>query len=481
LFAGTGMLNLWAVSTDTSSLPVTHLCGAALAFYLLVEARLALRRTDTFGLLSPAFLALLFHFYLSYLLALTVAASEPRVLGRFGQWLPATDPAFAQTMVLVALAVFAMRRGAMIAQPMCRRLRRGVAVSPLIRRQIRPHIGLVVGIQALYLGLVALAIELGVYGMLSRPEALEEHLAVLEWLNLSLAAGTLSFFLILLRYFEIGQERRVPLPVTAFVVLLIAAHVGAGALAAFKSQVIFPFIIAGFAYFVARQRMPWHFIACAAVALTVAYAVVEPFRAHIAKNGPPETLVAAVGAVGEAYRTREDLAHQSDVGRGEAFARRVDLLGVTSVAVAYVDAGKLTTAERHAFQDSLLLAPILAYVPRAIWPSKPSYSRAGLWFNQTVLGRWHDTRTSVGMGPIGYLYMMGGVGMVALGFFGFGVLQALLFDGVARAGAGGLIIYLSVARTLVTIPTSFGPAITGVLRMLPIAVVAQWLLLRRSR
>jgi len=84
------------------------------------------------------------------------------------------------------------------------------------------------------------------------------------------------------------------------------------------------------------------------------------------------------------------------------------------------------------------------------------------------------------MGPIGYLYMAGGIFAVILGFTGFGMLQAIIFEGIGRGGAGGLIIYLSVASTLVGIPTSFGPAVTGVLRMLPLAFVIQWLLLSRG-
>ena len=485
LFAGVAVVNLWAFAIGGAPLQRTHLVAALVALYLMFEARWvlrgALRRADALGLLSPAFLALVFHFFLAYLVGITVSAFAPQVLMRFATWLPDPDAALSQTLFLVALAAFAMLRGYGLAQPVARRLRCRVAASKIVRREIRPHFALVLGIQGLYLGLVALAIELGVYGMLSHPEALERHAAVLAFLKLSLAAGTLSYFLILLRYFERRAAGRVPVLFTLLVGVLIAAHVGAGALAAFKSQVVFPLVIAGVAYFLATRRLPWVFIGWAALALMLAYAVVEPFRAHIGRFGPPATLGAAVTAAGSAYRNRDALVAESDVGRGEALARRVDLLGMTSVAVEYVARGGLTRAERHRFQDSLILAPVLAFVPRAIWPGKPSYSRAGLWFNQTVLGRWHDTRTSVGMGPIGYLTMMGGTGMVVLGFFGFGVLQALLFDGVARAGAGGLIVYLSVARVLVTIPTSFGPAVTGVLRMLPVAVVAQWLLLRPTR
>jgi hypothetical protein len=59
--------------------------------------------------------------------------------------------------------------------------------------------------------------------------------------------------------------------------------------------------------------------------------------------------------------------------------------------------------------------------------------------------------------------------------------QALMFEGFARAGAGGFIIFLAAASTLIMIPTNVGPAFTGMLRLLPIAFLAQIVLLRPDR
>lgn len=52
-----------------------------------------------------------------------------------------------------------------------------------------------------------------------------------------------------------------------------------------------------------------------------------------------------------------------------------------------------------------------------------------------------------------------------------------MFEGLARAGAGGIVIFLAGASTLVTLPTDLGPALVGLLRLLPIAFVAQFMLL----
>lgn len=479
LFVTIMVINLGAFVTSVSPFPKTHLTAVVLSLYLLFEARLYLRRSDAFGLLSPAFLALFFHFVLSYLLGITASAFEPSILQQFGVWLPDLDSALASTMLLVILAAFFMLRGYALGQPIARALQRSVAASPMFRRDLRPSVGLMLGIQVAYLALVAYAIHIGVYGLLSTPETRARHADVVQFLNLFIAAGTLSYFLILLRYFERREKSRVSSLFGALVGLLIALHVMAGALSAFKSQIVFPFVLAGFAYFIATRRIPLRFIAYAAVALVVAYAVIEPFRAHLGlRQQPPDSIAEAVQALGTAIELREQLSHASNISRAEAIAQRFDLLGMSALAVDHVDQGNLQGDMRREFQDSILLAPILAYVPRAIWPNKPSYSQ-GVWFNQNVRGRWQDEGTSVGMGPIGYLYMAGGIMVVAAGFLGFGFLQALIFDGIARGGAGGLIIFLSVARVLVQIPTSFGPAVTGVLRMLPIAFVTQLIFLRR--
>lgn len=480
LFGGTAVINLGAFVAAASPFPMTHFAAAALAGYLLVEARLYLRRSDNFGLLSPAFLALILHFCLAYLVGVTVAVFEPWILSRFDVWLLDIDSALANTLLLAMLAAFCMLRGHALGQPLARKLRRKIGASPSFRRQMLPNFGIVLGLQFVYLALVAYAIHLGVYGMLSTPESQARYIDLIQYLNLSLAAGTLSFFLIMHRYFERRELGRASVGFGVFVFLLMAIHVLTGALSAFKSQIVFPFVLGGFAYFLATRRIPLRFIVFAAVALVMAYAIVEPFRAYMNLRGEtPSSVSEAVEAIGTAYSMREQLleTRSGEISQGEAIASRFDLSGMTALAVDYVDRGQLQSQMRQRFQDSILLAPILAYVPRAAWPGKPTYSD-GVWFNQSVRGRWSDDATSVGMGPIGYLYMAGGVIAVALGFFAFGLLQALIFDGVARAGPGGLIIYLSVANTLVAIPSSFGPAVTGLFRMLPVAFVAQLMLLR---
>lgn len=483
LFATFASINLLAVVFSDTPYIRAHLASVALAIYLAAEAVRFLRRTDVIGLLTPAFLALFAHFMLAYLLVITAAVFDTSTIRYFGYWLPDMDAALSGTILLAMLAAFCMMRAYEATQPLARMLRRSAQGWRALRSEIRPAMTLAVILQFAYLGLVGLALNLGVYGVTGNAADKARYIDVIQYLNLATAAGTLSYFLILSRYFHLRASGRASFAFGAFCVLLIVLHVITGTLSAFKSQMVMPFIIAGVACFLATRRFPKRFAIMGVLALVLSYSVIEPFRAYLNVLGDnrPRGLIEAAEAVVTAYDQRAQLvSHDSDISRGERIASRFDVLGMTSIGIDYVQRGYLQTGLRQDLQDSILLAPVLAFVPRAIWPSKPSYS-TGVWFNQTVLGKSLDATTSVGMGPIAYLYMAGGVAMVCFGFALWGVMGALLFDGLARSGAGGLIIFLSVASSLVFITTSIGPILTGNLRMVVVAFVAQWIMLRPDR
>lgn len=482
LFSLIAGINLTALVLDNTPNIRTHLAAAVMAVYLAIEALRFLRRTDAMGLLTPAFLSLFAHFMMSYLGVITLSVFDPWAIQYFERWLPDLDAALAGTILLAMLAAFSMMRAYEFAQPMARRLRRTAHGWRALRREIRPAMTLAIIMQFVFVGLVGLALNLGVYGVTGDFEDKARFADIVQYVRLAIAAGTLSYFLILLRYFHQRASGQASVLFGAFCVTLIVLHVIAGTLSGFKTQMVFPFIVAALAHFLAARRIPKAFLFMAVIALIGSYSVIEPFRSYLNLMGDnrPRGVIEAVMAVATAYNMRDQFVRNNDISRGETIVSRFDLSGMTSTGVEFVRRGDLQPELRQDLQDSILLAPLLAYVPRAVWHSKPSYA-PGVWFNQTVLGRWHDTGTSVGMGPIAYLYMAGGVLMVCLGFALWGVIGALLFDGLARSGAGGLIIFLSVAFQLVIIPTAFGPVVTGILRMVIVAFVAQWILLRPSR
>jgi hypothetical protein len=130
------------------------------------------------------------------------------------------------------------------------------------------------------------------------------------------------------------------------------------------------------------------------------------------------------------------------------------------------------------FLGNIILAPVMAVVPRILWPSKP-LQNIGLWYTNQVVGL--DLVSSTGMSPFTYLNFAGGPFAVVLGFLIVGILQRGLFDGLRQFGAGGLFVLLGLLGTLSNIDSAFNTFFVGIIRLLPILVFAQYVLLQRSR
>jgi hypothetical protein len=454
-----------------------HALITAFAVYLLLECLSYLNRAAAFGLLAPPFLASILHFYLMYIMPSTATLYDNSILDQFSVYLGSQEDQFADTVFYIALAAFCMWRGYYLAIPTARSIQRRLRASMALRPRLEPALIPVISLQVVYVTLVAFGIGLGVFGMASAAEAREENIELLDLINQGMQAGSLSLFLLLTYVFKSSAQGK-PIKALAIVSgLLVVLHLFVGALSGFKNQLVMPFVMLAFAKFVATRKISLSYILSTCVALIVAYQVIEPFRAYLWRNSAHGSMEVAslIEALLKSQEERNLMA-ETPISLGAQIASRFDLTGMTAVGIAAAADG--TIAEKGAeFAESLYLAPILAWVPRTLWPGKPTY-HSGVWFSNVVLGHMEDTVTSVGMGPVTWLYMMGGVTAVAFGFLALGVLQCILFEGLACSGAGGFVVFLGGVMTLVIVPSDLGPAFTGLLRVLPLAALAQFILLR---
>jgi len=91
-----------------------------------------------------------------------------------------------------------------------------------------------------------------------------------------------------------------------------------------------------------------------------------------------------------------------------------------------------------------------AFIPRLLWPDKPSVSR-GAWFTAYLGGarREEEAKTSTGISATGELYWNFGLPGVAMGMFGIGLLYGLLWR---MAGPNPLEPLHMLLYVLVSIP-----------------------------
>jgi hypothetical protein len=329
---------------------------------------------------------------------------------------------------------------------------------------------------ALAVGAWLLQIELGVFGYSADRARLEETAAIRAWLDMANNGAKLVLVVFAIAVFS-ERYRRSPAIWAAFSVLILW-EVAVGILSGFKSQVVAPAIAAALGYYVVRRRAPLRWIAAAGVLLFMAYAIVQPFRdlRYSSREFDGRSLRSIAGTVVVAA-TSEDGGEEEQTFF-DALVGRQDLMTPTAVALAFENERGLPPGSPD-FLDDLLMAPLNAYVPRFVWPTKRP-AQVGLWFNIEVLGAPATSYTSVAMGPVAYFNFAGGLVAVFIGFFLLGVLQRSALESLASNGAGGILIFLALLPSLVILSDDVSGLIAGILRMLPFLLLAQLLLLRRT-
>jgi hypothetical protein len=478
LFLGAGAVNvaayLWHPDNEREYL---HLVAFVFCLYLFFECRRHVLRSDVFGLLAPPLLSSIVFAFLSFILPVTASLRDSYILFRFDRYFFEPITQISQALAIVAIATFCMWRGYGLGASAARRVGIGAKRAGFLRKEWKPRMLPLFAMQIVFIFLAVTSINLGVFGIASSAEARQQNIQLLDLLNLGMAGGSLSLLLLLTVYFRRRANRYNAYGLGLLCLALIVVQLVFGALSGFKSQLVMPFLMLFVAQFLATRRIKITYVAMGVAALFVAYLVIEPYRAYLGETGL--TGKADVQTLAEAMqysaKERAGLSASSDP-LATQIATRFDLTLMTALGIQTADAAILDEGLIANMAESIYLSPVLAFMPRFIWSGKGSYTTGG-WFNQLVLGDSENETTSVAMGPVAYFYFMGGIFGVVIGFLAIGFMQAVIFEGVARVGAGGVIIYLSTISTLVMLPSDIGPALTGMLRMLVIALVVQMVLL----
>ena len=475
IFLGVASLNFYfAIFGSDANLVFIYLLAAIFSAYLYYECSHYIKMTDTFGLLAPPLLASIIFFFLSIILPTTISYYYPLILFRYTDVYINSSSLICWAILLAMLSAFFMWRGFYFGRSRAKKINQHFLKKGTIRQSWTPNMNYLYVIEFIYISLSFLAIELGVFGLTASSETRQANSEVIEYLHIASSAGSLSLFLILTNYFYMKNNGVKSNKLKFICLALFVIHLLFGSISGFKSELVFPFILLGFSYFIAYRKIKISIIALTFISLIFSYLVVQPFREYMSSAD----LVGSKPSYSELARgvlksSSDDFyVIVSDEPIYIQMVERFDLTQMTAIGVNGANIDIVNTAMIKDMFKSILLSPILAYIPRIFWSSKPSFGTGG-WFNQIILGNYWDETTSVGMGPIAYFYFMGGFLAVIVGFIGIGYIQSLIFNGVARMGAGGLIIYLSVVNLLVTLPTEIGPSFIQILRMLPIAYILQ--------
>ena len=444
--------------------------------YLYVETRNLWTREPHLFWINPVVLASIFTFVVTFGVTNVLFFLPEDVLVLVGLE-PIATPWMNQLMLLVVLGAISMWVG--YSSGMGRSTGRMLQRSRVLRKWMSPSLR--INKRALYaflaISLIArlLAIKLGMYGYSSTFAQQSAGASYAQYFNMAESLGQLALVGMALQCFA---SPRASLLDRQLLWLVLGYEVAFGFLSGFKSAVVLPFIIVEIVYYSQRNRFPRWLVPAIVVAIMASYAVIEPFR--VARNEDAGFVVTSLGSI-VTTMTSANSINANDSGEHASvvvsFLARSNLTYVASLGIEYAANNELP-AGSPAFLGDIILAPAHAFIPRFLWSNKP-LENIGLWYTNQVMG--HNSYSSTAMSPFTYLNFAGGPLAVIIGFLIVGIFQRGLFDGLRHFGGGGLIVLFGLLGTLVIIDNAFDTFFIGIIRMLPILVVAQYVLLQRPR
>ncbi|MHB0866224.1 MAG: hypothetical protein ACYC6B_02945 [Thermoleophilia bacterium] len=444
--------------------------------YLYVETRNLWKRETHLFWINPVVLASIFTFVTTFGVTNVLFFLPEDVVALVGLE-PIATPWMNQLMLLVVLGAISMWVG--YSSGMGRSMGRMLQRSRVLRKWMSPSLR--INKPALYvflaISLIArlLAIKLGVYGYSSTYDQLIAGASYTQYLSMAESLGWLALVGLALQCFA---SPRSALLDRQLLWLVVGYEVTFGLLSGFKGPVVMPFIIVGIVYYSQRNRFPRWLVPAIVVTIMASYAVIEPFR--VARNEDAGFVGTSLGGI-VATMTNANSINAYDSGERApvelSFLARSNLTYVASLGIEYAANNELPAGSPE-FLGNIILAPAHALIPRFLWDSK-SLQNIGLWYTNQVMGL--DFYSSSAMSPFTYLNFAGGPLAVIIGFLIVGIFQRGLFDGLRHFGGGGLIVLFGLLGTLVLIDSAFDTFFIGIIRMLPILVVAQYVLLQRPR
>ena len=444
--------------------------------YLYAETRNLWKSETHLFWINPVVLASIFTFVMAFGVTNVLYFMPEEVVALVGLQ-PIATPWMNQLMLLVVLGACAMWIGysSGVGRNMGRMLQRSRVLRKCVSSSVRVNKPALYACLAISLIARLLAIKLGVFGYSSSYDQLIAGAAYTQYLAMAQSLGQLALVCVAIQCFS---SPRAAFSDRQLLLLVLGYEVIFGFLSGFKSAVVVPFIIVGVVYYSQRNRFPRWLIPAAVIGVISAFAVIEPFRA--ARNEDPGFAGTSLGSIVSTMASASSINADDGVERastGLSIVARSNLTYIASLGIEYAANNELPAGSPK-FLDDILLAPAHALIPRLLWGSKP-LQNIGLWYTNEVMGL--DFYSSTAMSPFTYLNFAGGTSAVILGFLMVGIVQRGLFDGLRHFGGGGMIVLFGLLGTLGNIDSAFDTFIIGIIRYLPILVVAQYLLLQRSR
>ena len=449
-----------------------------ISLYLVYEIIGERKRNTKYWRLSPAVLASLLTFLLSFTLTnlIFLLPGTPLSNWFYNKFGPHPFPILNKALDLVMFGAFFMwfgyksKAGDKIFNIVVTKI---IDLRKYFRKSFRLNYLVIV---ALVLGGILArlyAIKIGIFGYSQTPEQVIEYSKISQIINYIEILTQICLTAVALAYFSDVKN----LKTLVLLILIIMVQIFFGILSGMKSNVVMPALILFVSYLVVNNRVNKALLLASGILIFVAYMIIQPFRdfRNMDRNYQSDPSY-IINTVVDAYNYKGYLTtgEQNTESIFYSFISRMNYITDASRAIEYKDQIGLMESDPD-FADRLYTTPFQALIPRAVWTSKPE-ENIGNWFNTKVWNR--PIGTSVAMSPFGFLYFAGGYTFVVLFFFIFGIMQKLLLN-FLKFGPGGAIIFISLLSSVVLLNSSVNSIFVSWIRNLPILIILQHYMLKK--
>lgn len=312
------------------------------------------------------------------------------------------------------------------------------------------------------------AIQIGIYGFSSTSEALAAASGQAQIIYYLSGIGKLLLLVISLAYYSGQSEFKLKI----LFYLVLVTELIFGFLSGSKGPIVLVFLIPLLSYIYFYKKLNRTLVISVVISLIIAYAIIEPFRMLRKQDLGFQSDVNYISTTMiDAYSMNQS-RELADVSTIETMTFRIlarqNYILDAAKAIEYDETFTLSAHDPD-FRMRLLTFPMQAFIPRAIWSSKPEENIGG-WFAQKVWG--FPPGTSIAMTPIGFLNFAGGITLIFLIFMLIGIAQKSFWN-LIDYNSGGVLLFFTLLWSVVYIDSTVNTIPVGWLRDIPLIIIFQ--------
>lgn len=315
-----------------------------------------------------------------------------------------------------------------------------------------------------------LLISLGVYGVIGTLLAENIEIPYLQYIEVLSSAGSGALLFLYIYFFKTGKKK-------SLFIIFFSIDFFFAIITGFKGAIVMCIVVLAIAYYIVNEKMKFSYILITIFTIIFAYAIVTPYRYYLETSTSFDkySITSIVNGFISSNKASKQRESESDK---LAVIKRFNFIPELTKFQEY----KTEHGLKHDDPDFLyitLTAPIQIFVPRLLWKEKPKADLGRLWVTQKVLGR--NNNSSTAFGPIGFLYLTGGILAIVLGFFIVAFFLQLVNQFHLSGYWGGIIIMLALLYNTISLEAQFNFYIIIFIQTLLLSILFQYILIKKSK